>query len=637
MNLGANFINIRKLSLHSNRFSGSITSTSSKVLSQLQYLFIQSNAFSGSFPDSLSAMTKLKYLYAHQNQFESTFPAFIASLGKSLLEIRLSENKFFGTLPQWIGQLQQLEYLDLRLNNFTGPIVATLGNISSLTDLDLSQNSFAGTIPLSLGKLSLLRDFRANGNSLEGTIPDSFGALASLRTLKLSHNNLTGTFPAQLKMLTSLIELDISSNAFFGECNIVAANFVPSVINVSNNQFNQSFPVSNLVSPNSARNPPALFDASQNSFPCPYPLPPDQHTLFQRSSCKPEWGQFFQAGGIVLALLASGLFLYFTVKNRFPMSLPKFRTIIFFVGWLTGLISLILDFVSISEMLSRLNHNGDDCTRVNSYVMFSSFMPFTLPQQERSIDSLQLFPDWISAFSEINLNTTFSFPVATGLSVYFVTDYSQEKLASPEMYLSNINAFESLCKSVASCGLDSMVCTTVDPSAREYGSPSIRLFFWLVVIVAVLRACLELCRAFIVVEAWTLGRWPHNDWSADFAGESAMTPLLLLLSSTACRQHVYDVVVQHDTTHSDYLFRVLHRGLLQTLPMTSLNFVYFLFIVQTGISVSQSLSLAYGFILLPQLFFRAFRAWRSRDPSYSSQDLDSMISKNQADVDYQQL
>ena len=47
----------------------------------------------------------------------------------------LRNNSFTGIIPEGIGELKELEVLDLGYNNFTGPLPAELGSNLSLTIL----------------------------------------------------------------------------------------------------------------------------------------------------------------------------------------------------------------------------------------------------------------------------------------------------------------------------------------------------------------------------------------------------------------------------------------------------------------------------------------------------------------------
>ena len=73
-----------------------------------------------------------------------------------------------------------------------------LGNLTNLDTLDLSGNRLRGSIPATLGNLSELEALRLDNNLLNGDIPAELGDLANLEALWLSNNgpergNSTGT------------------------------------------------------------------------------------------------------------------------------------------------------------------------------------------------------------------------------------------------------------------------------------------------------------------------------------------------------------------------------------------------------------------------------------------------------------
>ncbi|EFH67343.1 predicted protein [Arabidopsis lyrata subsp. lyrata] len=100
-----------------------------------------------------------------------------------------------GQLVPQLGQLKNLQYLELYSNNITGPVPSDLGNLTNLVSLDLYLNRFTGPIPDSLGKLFKLRFLRLNNNSLTGPIPMSLTNITSLQVLDLSNNRLSGSVP----------------------------------------------------------------------------------------------------------------------------------------------------------------------------------------------------------------------------------------------------------------------------------------------------------------------------------------------------------------------------------------------------------------------------------------------------------
>ena len=62
--------------------------------------------------------------------------------------------------------------------HWTGPIPERLGRLSYLTWLDLGPNALTGPIPNALGSLSNLLLLNLGGNELTGPIPEWLGGLS---------------------------------------------------------------------------------------------------------------------------------------------------------------------------------------------------------------------------------------------------------------------------------------------------------------------------------------------------------------------------------------------------------------------------------------------------------------------------
>ncbi|KAF5731940.1 BRASSINOSTEROID INSENSITIVE 1-associated receptor kinase 1-like isoform X1 [Tripterygium wilfordii] len=113
----------------------------------------------------------------------------------SVTRVDLGNALLSGQLVSQLGQLPNLQYLELYGNNISGKIPVELGDLTNLVSLDLYVNKLTGTIPPTLGKLSKLRFLRLNNNGLTGTIPLLLTTVTSLQVLDLSNNNLTGDIP----------------------------------------------------------------------------------------------------------------------------------------------------------------------------------------------------------------------------------------------------------------------------------------------------------------------------------------------------------------------------------------------------------------------------------------------------------
>ncbi|CAK8530272.1 unnamed protein product [Lathyrus sativus] len=113
----------------------------------------------------------------------------------SVTRVDLGNADLSGTLVSQLGDLSNLQYLELYSNNITGKVPEELGNLTNLVSLDLYLNHLSGTIPNSLGNLQKLRFLRLNNNTLTGHIPVSLTNVSTLQVLDLSNNNLEGDVP----------------------------------------------------------------------------------------------------------------------------------------------------------------------------------------------------------------------------------------------------------------------------------------------------------------------------------------------------------------------------------------------------------------------------------------------------------
>ena len=108
----------------------------------------------------------------------------------------LSDSRLTGTMPPELGNLNNLERLNLTRNQLTGPIPPELSLLTNLQELYLWENQLTGPVPASLGGLANLQRLHLYGNQLSGEIPAELGSLANLEELFLSGNQLTGCIPA---------------------------------------------------------------------------------------------------------------------------------------------------------------------------------------------------------------------------------------------------------------------------------------------------------------------------------------------------------------------------------------------------------------------------------------------------------
>lgn len=157
----------------------------------------------------------VRSLSLHNNNLTGQLPEEIGNL-TALTFLELGMNHLNGTIPQSIGNLSALQNLTLHYNELSGPIPESIGNLPVLESLILSNNKLNKTIPESIEKLSNLHSLEIQDNELSGTIPESIGTLTSLKYLYLNNNNLTGTLPISLSYLNQLEYIDLCGNLLNG-------------------------------------------------------------------------------------------------------------------------------------------------------------------------------------------------------------------------------------------------------------------------------------------------------------------------------------------------------------------------------------------------------------------------------------
>ncbi len=122
-----------------------------------------------------------------------------------LEELDLRDNDLSGPIPPDLGNLASLASLRLSGNDLTGPIPPQLGDLAGIEQIVLADNALTGPIPPELGNLTGLEQLYLNNNGLAGPIPPEFGGMVALRNLYLSNNSgLRGTLPANLLGLHQL-------------------------------------------------------------------------------------------------------------------------------------------------------------------------------------------------------------------------------------------------------------------------------------------------------------------------------------------------------------------------------------------------------------------------------------------------
>ena len=169
----------------------------------------------GSIPPELGNLANLENLDLYNNQLTGTIPPELGNLA-NLEGLYLYNNQLTGTIPPELGNIANLYSLRLHENQLTGSIPPELGSLANLEGLYLYNNQLTGSIPLELGNIANLRELSLGHNQLTGSIPPELGSPANLEALWLYDNQLTGTIPPELGNLANLRDLRLNSNQLTG-------------------------------------------------------------------------------------------------------------------------------------------------------------------------------------------------------------------------------------------------------------------------------------------------------------------------------------------------------------------------------------------------------------------------------------
>nr|XP_020196369.1 receptor-like protein EIX2 [Aegilops tauschii subsp. strangulata] len=229
----------------SSSISSSVNSMSSFSLN-ITTLLLSNNSFSSGFPLFLQQCPSLVFLDLTQNRFSGELPGWIGEVMPGLVILRLRSNNFSGHIPIEIMGLHNVRILDLSNNNFSGAIPQYLENLQALTstatdyytrhaylffegyndkyltyDAGQSNNRFSvmikGQVLEYRENIVYLMSIDLSCNSLTGEIPEKLSSLVGLISLNLSSNLLSGNIPYKIGKLRSLESLDLSKNKLGGE------------------------------------------------------------------------------------------------------------------------------------------------------------------------------------------------------------------------------------------------------------------------------------------------------------------------------------------------------------------------------------------------------------------------------------
>ncbi|KAL3652859.1 hypothetical protein CASFOL_002540 [Castilleja foliolosa] len=136
-------------------------------------------------------LNNLQHLDLSHNSLGENFSFCFLHNMTSLSFLDISYNDLHGPIPSSLGDLRALREMSLNDNNLFGPIPITFENLRDLRVLNLARNHLiSGEIPIFLGQLSNLETVDISFNSLEGTLSEAhFANLSKLENIGLESNH----------------------------------------------------------------------------------------------------------------------------------------------------------------------------------------------------------------------------------------------------------------------------------------------------------------------------------------------------------------------------------------------------------------------------------------------------------------
>ena len=195
----------------------------------------------GVLPSELTKLSHLKRLGLEVNKISGIVP-----LIPSLETLSIKYNRFSGSLPEELGAMSLLEFVDISENGLQGSLPFGMTRLTKLTTLALEGNQITGGLE-SISTLDNLRELYMSNNALDQTLQEeTIQSLTNLRVLDINHNYLSGSIPDTLWGMTNIEVIDMSHNYFSDKIGETLLPHAIEYLDISHNLLTGGLPATSL-------------------------------------------------------------------------------------------------------------------------------------------------------------------------------------------------------------------------------------------------------------------------------------------------------------------------------------------------------------------------------------------------------
>ncbi|XP_031557071.1 putative leucine-rich repeat-containing protein DDB_G0281931 [Actinia tenebrosa] len=232
------------------RLGGELRSFLFPNMSRLIRIDLAYCSLTGHIPQNIAnllSLVKIQLCCQQGLGLSGPIPYWIGNL-TDLQVLSIGENDVSGDIPESIGKLYKLRFLDLEILSGLRGNIELFYNLSSMVFLHVSNCGIHGNISDDFGTFyPEMNQCLLPQNNLQGMIPSSIKAMKNLTQLVLSQNKLTGVIPRAIGDLPSLRIVDLSGNDLLGFQNgtMLHSSKIEVLILSNNRRFSSEF--NNLI------------------------------------------------------------------------------------------------------------------------------------------------------------------------------------------------------------------------------------------------------------------------------------------------------------------------------------------------------------------------------------------------------